>query len=81
MLENKPIPNITLLALCFWKMLFYALILKNLDKQSFFMVNSSKAGMCHICFINRVDRYHSHSINKSADRRYSYTTSKKAIYR
>lgn len=43
-------------------------MLKDLDYQLFFIINSDKASKCHPHF--RTDKYHFCSINKSADRYY-----------
>lgn len=79
MLENRSTPNVTSLVLHLWKKFFYTLTLKNLDKQSFFIVNSGKAGRCHPCFIHKISRCHPHSINRSTGRSYPYATIEKVI--
>lgn len=81
MFKNKPTPNITLSALWLWKKPFCAPTLKELEKHSIFIVNSSKTSRYYLCFINRAGRGHFCSINRSAGKSYPCTTIEKAMFR
>lgn len=65
----------------FKKKLLYALTPKDLDKQSFFIVNGGKARNCHPQFINRAGTYYLYFINEHAGRCHPSTTIERVMCR
>ncbi len=81
-LEKRLTPVVTLSVFCNWKKPSCALTPKDSDEQSFFIVNSGKAGSYHPCFINSMaGRGYPRSINKNGGRYHPRTIIEEAMCR
>lgn len=48
-----------------------------MNNQLFLIVNNNKVSRCYSHFTNKTGRYHPHSINRSTNKYYPYTTIEK----